>query len=54
MRVAGELAMTIETAQIEPKQDLADTVALSLWIALQLLKAHPSHELAHKHPLARE
>ncbi len=52
--VAGELVVAVEAAEEEAEHDLPDAVALGLRVALQLLEAHPLHELAHEHALARE
>src|SRR5580704_17383450 len=54
MRIAGELAVAVETAQEVAEHDLADTIALLLRVALELLKTDSAHELADHHALARE
>jgi len=54
VRVAGELAVAVQAAEEEAKDDLADAVALGLRAVLELLEADAADELAHQHPLARE
>jgi hypothetical protein len=54
MRIAGELAVTVETAEEEAEDDLADAIALLLRVALELLETDSAHELADHDALARE
>ena len=54
MRIAGELAVTVEASHEEAKNDLPDPVALGLGTLLELLEAGPLHELGDQDTLARE
>jgi hypothetical protein len=42
VRVAGELVVAVQAAEVEAEDDLADAVALGLRVALELLEAGPS------------
>ena len=42
MRVAGELAVAVQAAEVEAEQDLADPVALLLGVALERPRTGPS------------
>ena len=54
MRVAGELVVAVQAAEVEAEEDLADPVALGLGVALDLLEADALDELGDQHALARE
>ena len=54
MRVAGELVVAVQAAEVEAEEDLADAVAVRLRVALQLLEAGALDELGDQHALARE
>ena len=54
MRVAGELAVAVQAAEVEAEDDLAEAVALGLRQLLELLEAAALDELADDHALARQ
>ena len=55
VRVARELAVAVQAAEVEAEEDLADPVALGLRSSrLQLLEAGPADVLGDHHPLARQ
>src|SRR5947209_952726 len=46
--------VTVEAAEVEAEQDLADPVAIALGVTLEVLEPGSLHVLAHEHTLARE
>ena len=52
VRVARELAVAVQAAEVEAEQDLADPVALLVRKRLELLEAGPVNVLGDHHPLA--